>query len=130
MPYEEALSLLRQSGVTTWEALALAELGDTRLMTGDVAGAVPLLDEALSLNRRIEFPLGIAVTLGERAHAARLQGDQVLAARLFAREHRRGGGDRLRAPLPGGSGGAGRRCPGTWAAGASGTMAGRGGDRR
>jgi hypothetical protein len=28
--------------------------------------------------------LGIAVTLGERAHAARLQGDQVLAARMFA----------------------------------------------
>jgi DNA-binding NarL/FixJ family response regulator len=67
-----------------WEALALAELGDNRLMTGDVAAAVPLLDEALALHRRIEFPLGIALALGERGHAARMQGDQVLAARLFA----------------------------------------------
>jgi DNA-binding CsgD family transcriptional regulator len=64
--------------------MALAELGDTRLMMGDVAEAVPLLDEALALQRRVENPFGIAVTLGERAHAARIQGDQVLAARLFA----------------------------------------------
>ena len=53
-------------------------------MTGDVAAAVPLLDEALALLRRVENPFGIALTLGERAHAARLQGDQILAARLFA----------------------------------------------
>ena len=82
--YEEAVSLLRKTGVTIWEAMALAELGDTRLMIGDVAAAVPLLDEALALHRRIEYPVGIAVTLGERAHAARMQGDQVLASRLFA----------------------------------------------
>ena len=75
--YEEAVSLLRTTGVTSWEAMALAELGDTRLMTGDVAeAAVLLLDEALALHRRIESPVGIAVTLGERAHAARMQGDQ------------------------------------------------------
>jgi DNA-binding CsgD family transcriptional regulator len=49
-----------------------------------VATAVSLLDEALALYRRIEFPLGIALALGERGHAARMQGDQVLAARLFA----------------------------------------------
>jgi predicted ATPase/DNA-binding CsgD family transcriptional regulator len=84
MAYEEAVSLLRTTGVTSWEAMALAELGDTRLMIGDVAAAVPLLDEALALHRRIEFPLGIALTLGERAHAARMKGDQALAARLFA----------------------------------------------
>ena len=30
------------------------------------------------------YPWGIALTLGERAHAARMQGDQTLAARLFA----------------------------------------------
>ena len=82
--YEQAVALLRTTGVTSWEALALGELGDTRLMMGDVAEAVLLLDEALALHRRIEFPLGIALTLGERAHAARMQGDQVLAARLFA----------------------------------------------
>jgi ATP/maltotriose-dependent transcriptional regulator MalT len=82
--YEEAVSLLRTTGVTLWEAMALAELGDTRLMTGDVSEAASLLDEALALHRRSEFPVRIAVTLGERAHAARLQGDQVLASRLFA----------------------------------------------
>ena len=56
VPYEEAVALLRTTGVTSWEALALGELGDTRLMIGDVAEAVPLLDEALALHRRIEFP--------------------------------------------------------------------------
>src|SRR5215218_8208347 len=81
--YAEALSLLRNTGVT-WEAMALAELGDTRLMTGDVAEAVSLLDEALAIHRRIAFPNSFATALGERAHAARMQGDQVLAARLFA----------------------------------------------
>ena len=81
--YVEALSLLRTTGVT-WEAMALAELGDTRLMTGDVAEAVPLLDEALAIHRRFAFPNGFATALGERAHAARMQGDQVLASRLFA----------------------------------------------
>jgi ATP/maltotriose-dependent transcriptional regulator MalT len=81
--YEEAVSLLRTTGVPLWEAMALAELGDTRLMMGDVAGAVPLLDEALALHRRSEFPVRIAVTLGERAHAARMQRDQALASRLF-----------------------------------------------
>jgi predicted ATPase/DNA-binding CsgD family transcriptional regulator len=83
LSYAEALSLLRTTGVS-WEAMALAELGDTRLMTGDVVEAVPLLDEALAIHRRIAFPNGFATALGERAHAARMQGDQVLAARLFA----------------------------------------------
>jgi predicted ATPase/DNA-binding CsgD family transcriptional regulator len=84
--YEEAVSLLGTTGVLSLEAFALAELGDTRLMMGDVAAAVPLLDEALALHRRSESAVGngIAVTLGERAHAARMQGDQVLAARLLA----------------------------------------------
>jgi ATP/maltotriose-dependent transcriptional regulator MalT len=48
-----------------------------------VSEAASLLDEALALHRRSEFPVRIAVTLGERAHAARMQGDQVLASRLF-----------------------------------------------
>jgi DNA-binding NarL/FixJ family response regulator len=83
LSYVEAVPLLRKTGVPFWEAMALGELGDTRLMMGDVAEAVALLDEALALHRLSEFPGGIAVTLGERAHAARMQGDQVLASRLF-----------------------------------------------
>ena len=35
--YEEAVSLLRTTGVPILGAMALAELGDTRLMMGDVA---------------------------------------------------------------------------------------------
>jgi DNA-binding CsgD family transcriptional regulator len=64
--------------------MVLGELGDTRLLMGDVAEAVLLLDEALALLRRTESAVGIAVTIGERAHAARMQGDQALAAHLFA----------------------------------------------
>ena len=122
--YEEAVSLMRTTGVTSWEAMALAELGDTRLMTGDVAEAVLLLDEALALFRRFESPVGIAVTLGERAHAARMQGDQVLAAPLRRASRQR------RTPSsasPWVRRGTGRRCPGAWAAGAGGARAERGG---
>jgi DNA-binding CsgD family transcriptional regulator len=65
-------------------AEALGELGDTRNLMGDAAGAVSLLDEALELNRQIGYSWAIAATLGERAHTARLLGDLTLAARLFA----------------------------------------------
>jgi predicted ATPase/DNA-binding CsgD family transcriptional regulator len=82
--YAAALPLLQKSGVTVWAAVALAEIGDTLLVAGDVAEAVLLIDEALANLRRIDYPWGIAMTLGERAHAARMQGDHVLAARLFA----------------------------------------------
>jgi predicted ATPase/DNA-binding CsgD family transcriptional regulator len=83
-PYEEALLLLRGAGATRLAAVVLSEVGDNRLLVGNVAGAVPLLDEALALLRRFPYPSGFATALGERAHAARMQGDQTLAARLFA----------------------------------------------
>ena len=80
----ESLPLLREAGTTRTVAEALAELGDTRSLEGDAAGAVLLLDEALELNRRIDYPWGVAMTLGQRAHAARLLGDLSFAASLFA----------------------------------------------
>ena len=85
---------------------------------------MPLLDEALALYRRIEFPYGIALTLGERAHAARMQGDQILAARLFVESIAVAEAIGDRAHPHGCGGGAGRRRPGAWATGAGGRLLG------
>jgi DNA-binding CsgD family transcriptional regulator len=41
------------------------------------------LDEALAMHRCLSNPLSFPVALGERAHAALMQGDPALAARLF-----------------------------------------------
>jgi DNA-binding CsgD family transcriptional regulator len=62
-----------------------------RLACGDVVGALSLLDEAVALVLQTDDTnphalvdtLGVALVLGQRAHAARIQGDQVLASRLF-----------------------------------------------
>ena len=90
--YAEAVPLLRRAGATSWVYLALAGVGSMRYVNGDVAGAIPLLDEALVLVRGVDeanpFPLtdrfSLSLVLGQRAHAALAQGDHALAARLFA----------------------------------------------
>jgi DNA-binding CsgD family transcriptional regulator len=89
--YAEAVPLLREAAATSWVYLALAGLGSMRLACGDVAGALPFLDEAVALVLKtddtnpgtLQDTLGVALVLGQRAHAARIQGDQVLASRLF-----------------------------------------------
>ena len=89
--YAQAIPLLRQAGARSWVYLALADLGGLRQLGGDVAGAVPLLDEALALVRQddpadplgLQDTLNLAHVLGRRAHAARAQGDPGLALRLF-----------------------------------------------
>jgi non-specific serine/threonine protein kinase len=89
--YAEAVPLLRRAQATSWVYMALAGVGSMRLACGDVVGALPLLDEAVTLVRRTDDTdpgalgdtLGLALVLGQRAHAARIQGDQVLASRLF-----------------------------------------------
>src|SRR3954466_10392827 len=48
--YRTASSWMRTAGVTWWQATALGEAGDERHLAGDVAGAVPVLDEALALS--------------------------------------------------------------------------------
>jgi predicted ATPase/DNA-binding CsgD family transcriptional regulator len=90
--HAEAVSLFREAEATSWVFMALAGVGSMRLACGDLAGALPLLDEAVALVRRkddtdpsaLQDTLGLALVLGQRAHAARIQGDQVLAGRLFA----------------------------------------------
>lgn len=90
--YAEAVPLLRQADARSWVFMALAGLGGMRHACGDVVAAVPLLDEALALVRQrddsdpaaLEDTLGLAMVLGQRAHAARTQGDLAMAGRLFA----------------------------------------------
>src|SRR5687768_2340614 len=43
--YDAALALLRDAGGPIWTAIVLGEMGDCRLLHGDVADAVSLLDE-------------------------------------------------------------------------------------
>jgi predicted ATPase/DNA-binding CsgD family transcriptional regulator len=81
--YAAAVPLLREAGEMAWAALSLANSGDMRLLSGDDAGAVPILDEAIALHRQAGESPGFAVMVGQRAHAARLQGDLPLAAHLF-----------------------------------------------
>src|SRR5262249_48899141 len=80
----EAVAQFRKADKAYWTAVGLAQIGDNLLYWGDVDGAVALLDESLALHRAIADPWGIAMTLGQRAHAAIAQGDGELAARLFA----------------------------------------------
>jgi DNA-binding NarL/FixJ family response regulator len=90
--YAEAVPLLRQADARSWVFMALAGLGGMRHACGDVVAAVPLLDEAVALVRQrddsdpaaLEDTLGLAMVLGQRAHAARTQGDLEMAGRLFA----------------------------------------------
>ena len=63
--------------------MALGELGDRLLTCGSIEDALPLLDEALVYDREVGYLFGLALVLGQRAHAARLVGDWALAIRLF-----------------------------------------------
>ena len=82
--YAAALPLLRVANLPLWVALSLAELGDALHRAGDVAAAVPFLDEAVEMTRSFGSAQGSVAGVGERAHAALTQDDPVLAARLFA----------------------------------------------
>jgi predicted ATPase/DNA-binding CsgD family transcriptional regulator len=82
--YAAAVPLFREAGQLVWAALALSNLGEMRLLAGDVDGGIALVDEALGLFRKAGYTTGIAIALGQRAHAERLRGDLEAAARLFA----------------------------------------------
>ncbi len=87
-PCREAVRLFRQTGPETWIAQSLAELGDKLAWLGQLDEAVPMLDEALERSRHVPLPWHIAFISAQRAHAARLQGDHVLACRLFGESMR------------------------------------------
>jgi len=83
-PCREAVRLFRQTRSDLWISWSLAELGDKLAWLGQLDEAVPMLDEALELSARVGLHWGVAMISGQRAQAARLQGDQALACRLFA----------------------------------------------
>jgi tetratricopeptide (TPR) repeat protein len=82
--YSASVPLLRESGNETYAMWSLANFADMLQVSGNVEDAVPLLDDALAYFSKIAYPTGIAMVLGQRAHAARLRGEQVEAIRLFA----------------------------------------------
>jgi non-specific serine/threonine protein kinase len=81
---DTALSLFREHGTPFWIATVLAEVGSHRLGRGDIAGAVPMLDEALAILRCLGPSWSLTPTMGHRGHAALLMGNPILAANVFA----------------------------------------------
>ncbi len=82
--YSMALALMREAALPLWTATVLGEMGDNLLLSGEVADAVPLLDDAIAIHRACGYSWSFAETLAYRAHAALLRGEFGLAGRLFA----------------------------------------------
>jgi predicted ATPase/DNA-binding CsgD family transcriptional regulator len=82
--YAEALRWFRETGNPYWVAGAQIELGDRLTWCGDLAAAVPMLDEALAMLRQAGDSWSLTMGFGQRAFAALAQGDLTYAARLFA----------------------------------------------
>jgi DNA-binding CsgD family transcriptional regulator/tetratricopeptide (TPR) repeat protein len=61
--YEEALSLSQESGDAYGIALALGNMGFTKLVYGDTARSVSLLEESLALFREVEDTMDVAICL-------------------------------------------------------------------
>jgi non-specific serine/threonine protein kinase len=72
---EEAIRLYRQ--VEDWRSLAseLSLYGDTLMEIGEVQAALPLLEEALQLNRRLNYKVGMEFVLVARNRQALLKKD-------------------------------------------------------
>jgi tetratricopeptide (TPR) repeat protein len=79
------LELFRASGDAFWTARAATNLGRCLGRLGDVAGAVPLLEEALALRRQLGDRRGVANTLHHLADALESSG-QLTQARALAAE--------------------------------------------
>lgn len=81
--HAQAATYFRQSDRADFLALALAGLGDTLHLSGDLLGAAAHLEDALAQFADRDDPYGHSVVLGMRASLACSQGDLALAARLF-----------------------------------------------
>ena len=82
--YAEALRWMRETGNPYWVASVQIELGDRLTWCGDLAAAVPMLDEALAMLRQVGDSWSLTMGFGQRAFAALAQGDLTDAATLFA----------------------------------------------
>jgi tetratricopeptide (TPR) repeat protein/transcriptional regulator with XRE-family HTH domain len=76
-----AVQAARQIGDRTGEALALTDLGDVRRITGDFAGAVRDLQEALGIYRDLGDRPGEALALANLGNTRRMAGDYPDAVR-------------------------------------------------
>ena len=75
----------RHGGFEVEALVTQAELGDKRILQGDLEAGVPMLEEALRRLRQLTDPPWIVVpVINLRGYAALLQDDLPLAARLFA----------------------------------------------
>jgi predicted ATPase/DNA-binding CsgD family transcriptional regulator len=84
--YAEALRWMRKTGNPYWVATVQIELGDRLTWCGDLAAAVPILDEALATLRQVGDSWSLTMGFGQRAFAALAQGDLTYATRLFAED--------------------------------------------
>jgi predicted ATPase/DNA-binding CsgD family transcriptional regulator len=82
--HAEALRWIRETGNPYLVASVQIELGDKLAWCGDLAAAVPMLDEALAMLRQVGDSWSLTMGFGQRAFAALAQGDLIYAARLFA----------------------------------------------
>ena len=80
--FVEALDVFRRGDDTFWTARAATNLGRCLACLGDVAAAVPLLEEALLLRRRIGDQRGVANTLHHLADALERNGELLRAQAL------------------------------------------------
>lgn len=86
--YREAAAVLRSESDSYLLdsyllGVVLGELGDRLLLCGDIDEGIQLIEEALEHSRTLGYRFEVGVALGQRAHAARLQGDLAAATRLF-----------------------------------------------
>ena len=68
--FDEALAQFRTADAPLWVATTLEEVADLRLVAGDAASAISILDEALAIHRQLGPSWSFAGALGDRAHAA------------------------------------------------------------
>ena len=81
--FAEAIPFFEAAGNAPLAAYARAELADKLVWQGELATAVPMLDEALTQLRQVSSNWLLAMALGQRGHAALQQGDLVVATRYF-----------------------------------------------
>ena len=83
--YAEAIPLWQDNRRHGGQSLVTqAELADKLVLQGDLEAGVPMLEDALTRLRRADPPWFVVHVINLRGHAALLQDDLRLAARLFA----------------------------------------------
>jgi len=82
--YRTTVQLLKSNPDHMHYGTALGELGDRALICGEREEGIRLIDTALERNRQRGYGFGIGMTLGQRGHAARLEGDYAAARQYFA----------------------------------------------